>query len=52
LLGTPYDYGSVMHYGATDFAINKNIKTITTKQSGVSIGQRTGVSDMDVTKGR
>lgn len=47
-LGSPYDYGSVMHYGAYDFSKNK-LKTIVTK-NGESIGQRNGMSPTDVKK--
>ncbi|XP_031567495.1 high choriolytic enzyme 2-like [Actinia tenebrosa] len=44
---TPYDYGSIMHYGAKDFTINGKL-TIEVKRKGVSIGQRNGLSEMDV----
>jgi len=42
-----YDYGSVMHYGAFDFTSNGKV-VIVPKQSGVSIGQRDGLSTEDV----
>lgn len=46
-LGTPYDYGSVMHYGTNYFSRNGR-PTIVPKQSGVSIGQRRGFSTLDI----
>lgn len=49
-LNITYDFGSIMHYGSTAFAINKNIKTIVPKLRGVSIGQRDGLSLTDVRK--
>lgn len=42
-----YDYGSIMHYGAYAFSKN-NQPTITPKQSGVTIGQRNGLSAGDI----
>lgn len=39
-----YDYGSIMHYGTRNFAIDSSKPTIVPKQSGVSIGQRSGLS--------
>lgn len=45
-LGTPYDYGSVMHYGAFAFSRN-NQPTIVVKQTGQKIGQRNGLSPVD-----
>ncbi|XP_065060541.1 uncharacterized protein LOC135687798 [Rhopilema esculentum] len=46
-LGSPYDYGSIMHYGARDFAKWPWQKTIVPKKSGVSIGQRSHLSEQD-----
>jgi hypothetical protein len=43
----PYDYGSIMHYGTHAFSKN-NQATITPKQSGVTIGQRSGLSAGDI----
>ncbi|XP_058065456.1 astacin-like [Anopheles bellator] len=45
--GIPYDYDSVMHYSQTAFSAN-GLDTITTKQSGVTIGQRVGLSYKDI----
>jgi astacin len=42
-----YDYGSIMHYGSTAFSKNGQ-PTIVPKQSGVSIGQRNGLSAGDI----
>lgn len=42
-----YDYGSIMHYGA--YAFSKNGQpTIEPLQSGVTIGQRTALSAVDI----
>lgn len=45
-LGTPYDYGSLMHYRSTAFSRNGK-PTIVAKKSGVTIGQRRGLSSID-----
>lgn len=44
-IGT-YDFGSIMHYGATAFSVNGN-PTIVAK-AGQAIGQRTGLSAGDI----
>ncbi|CAF3623452.1 unnamed protein product [Rotaria sp. Silwood1] len=44
---TPYDYGSVMHYGPTAFSKN-GLNTIEPLQSGVVIGQRQTLSEIDI----
>jgi len=49
--GQPYDYGSLMHYGSTEFGkwgILGPKTTITTKKKGVKIGQRNGPSPIDI----
>ena len=47
-LSIPYDYLSIMHYGAYAFSNNGN-KTITTKDTRYQdvIGQRRHMSDID-----
>jgi len=48
LLGTKYDYGSVMHYGAYGFAIDPNVPTIIPHDPRAQIGQRTTLSKLDI----
>lgn len=43
----PYDYGSIMHYGAHDFADPPGAITIRTR-NGAPIGQRSGLSAGDI----
>lgn len=48
-LNTPYDYGSVMHYGRTAFTVRAGVDTITPiPDSSVQIGQRKGLSYWDI----
>ncbi|CAI9611438.1 unnamed protein product, partial [Staurois parvus] len=50
-LGSPYDYGSVMHYDAYEFTNTSNKPTIVPKPDpNVPIGQRIGLSVLDVLK--
>ncbi|XP_040188614.1 embryonic protein UVS.2-like isoform X2 [Rana temporaria] len=50
-LGSPYDYGSVMHYDAYAFTNTSNKPTIVPKPDpNVPIGQTIGLSVLDVTK--
>jgi Astacin (Peptidase family M12A)/FG-GAP-like repeat len=42
-----YDYGSIMHYGATAFSKN-GLPTIETIPAGIPIGQRNGLSAGDI----
>jgi len=48
LLGTPYDYGSVMHYGPYGFAIDPTIPTIIPHDPKAEIGQRVTLSELDI----
>ncbi|XP_070188360.1 hatching enzyme 1.2-like [Littorina saxatilis] len=53
LLGTPYDFGSVMHYGAYTFAVDKSHPSISPKTgyaNGVTMGQRLAMSTQDVAR--
>jgi astacin len=43
-----YDFGSIMHYGAYDFAINSNKPVITTIPPNQPIGQRDHLSTGDI----
>ncbi|XP_078370021.1 zinc metalloproteinase nas-15-like isoform X2 [Oculina patagonica] len=45
-LGTPYDYGSVMHYHATAFSKNGR-PTIVPRRRGVTLARRPGISRTD-----
>ncbi|XP_055373692.1 hatching enzyme 1.2-like [Condylostylus longicornis] len=47
--GTPYDYGSIMHYSAYAFSSNGQ-PTIIPKQKVSVMGQRNGFSEYDVMK--
>ena len=47
LLGTKYDYGSIMHYSAYAFASDRNEKTITPHDPNAKIGQREKLSELD-----
>ncbi|GAB0093918.1 hypothetical protein DMENIID0001_091100 [Sergentomyia squamirostris] len=47
MLNLPYDYNSVMHYPEDAFSKN-GLPTIEAKQSGVFIGQRIGMSELDI----
>ncbi|XP_038582623.1 low choriolytic enzyme-like [Micropterus salmoides] len=49
-LNTMYDYSSIMHYGRTAFG-NNGLETITPiPDASVSIGQRVGLSTIDILK--
>ncbi|KAJ1096030.1 hypothetical protein NDU88_001179 [Pleurodeles waltl] len=48
---TPYDYGSILHYGKTAFSKDGPSQTITTiPDSSIKIGQTFGMSDSDIRK--
>ncbi|XP_052830588.1 meprin A subunit beta-like [Octopus bimaculoides] len=49
-LNLPYDYNSIMHYQQNAFAIDRRYSTIITKVKGVRIGQRIGMSQLDIIK--
>lgn len=44
----PYNYASIMHYGAFAFAKNPQIPTITTIPPSIKIGQREELSEGDI----
>ena len=49
--GSPYDFGSIMHYGAYTFAVDKSHPSISPKPGkarGVTMGQRLAMSTHDV----
>jgi len=48
LLGTRYDYGSVMHYGPYAFAIDTNVPTIIPHFPAPDMGQRITLSKLDI----
>lgn len=51
-LNVGYDYGSVMHYGEFFFTKTEGLKTLQPKQeTTATIGQRVGLSDLDVQQG-
>src|SRR5579863_2883407 len=47
-VNTAYDYGSIMHYSAEAFAIDNTIPTITPLNPAPNMGQRTGLSALDI----
>lgn len=47
-LKTSYDYGSVMHYEADAFTTNGLRTIIPTKNASAVIGQRIGMSSIDI----
>ncbi|KAI3364448.1 hypothetical protein L3Q82_011236 [Scortum barcoo] len=49
-LNTPYDYSSVMHYGRTAFGKNGLETIIPIPDSSVPIGQRKGMSNIDIVR--
>jgi hypothetical protein len=48
LLGTSYDYGSVLHYGAYAFAVDPSVPTIIPHDPDAQIGQRITLSKLDI----
>lgn len=44
----PYDYSSIMHYGRHSFAKDRRKPTIVPRKSNVKIGQRYGLSSLDI----
>jgi hypothetical protein len=48
LLGTSYDYGSVLHYSAYAFAVDPSIPTIIPHDPNAEIGQRITLSALDI----
>ena len=49
-LGIPYDYLSIMHYSSTAFGINGSVTIIAKDSSVVQLGQRVGLSPLDITQ--
>ena len=47
-LGTPYDYSSIMHYGAYTFTIDRHMPTIIPTDPTATIGQRKELTHIDV----
>jgi len=48
MLNQPYDFGSIMHYGAHAGAIDPSKFTIEPKQPGVTIGHLKELSPTDI----
>ena len=47
-LGTPYDFGSMMHYSSTAFGRGRTTIQIINSRNRVSLGQRRGFSSTDI----
>ncbi|XP_055599259.1 zinc metalloproteinase nas-4-like [Uranotaenia lowii] len=48
--GTDYDYGSVMHYSSTAFSINGEKTIVPLRETDKVMGQRNGMSEIDIVK--